>query len=150
VSSCVHSRGQLTFDRAQSPRDGGPPFQALLGAALVRRFPPGRPGRIINLTSGQSIDPMPESLAYATSKVAVEAFTTSLAPAVAALGITVNAVDPGATDTGWMGEALKAEITGRMAIGRVGRPEDAVRLIAFLASDAGEWITGQVIHSRGA
>jgi 3-oxoacyl-[acyl-carrier protein] reductase len=37
-----------------------------------------------------------------------------------------------------------------MAMGRIGRPEDAARLITFLASEAAHWITGQVIHSRGA
>lgn len=123
---------------------------ALLSAEFVRRYPGGPGGRIINLTSGQSIGPMPDSLAYATTKGAVEAFTFSLAPAVAAQGITVNAVDPGATDTGWMTDDQKAEWSAEMGMGRVGRPEDAARIIAFLASDAGTWITGQVIHSRGA
>jgi 3-oxoacyl-[acyl-carrier protein] reductase len=93
---------------------------------------------------------MPQELAYATTKGALEAFTFSLAAEVAAKGITVNAVDPGGTDTGWMTEAIRADIQSQMGMGRVGQPEDAARLIAFLASDAGEWITGQVIHSRGA
>lgn len=93
---------------------------------------------------------MPESLAYATTKGAVETFTTSLAASVAAQGITVNAVDPGATDTGWITDQQRAAWTAEMAMGRIGQPEDAARLIAFLASPAGEWITGQVIHSRGA
>jgi 3-oxoacyl-[acyl-carrier protein] reductase len=122
----------------------------LLTAEFVRRYPGGPGGRIINLTSGQSITPMPQSLAYATTKGAVEAFTFSLAAEVASKGITVNAVDPGGTDTGWMGETLKAELTQQMAMGRVGQPIDAARLVAFLASDAGGWITGQVLHSRGA
>ncbi len=123
---------------------------ALLTAEFIRRYPGGPGGRIINLTSGQSVGPMPDSLAYATTKGAVEAFTTSLAPAVAALGMTVNAVDPGGTDTGWMTDTQKSEWSAAMGMGRVGRPEDAARLIAFLASDAAAWITGQVMHSRGA
>ncbi|MGH2444332.1 MAG: SDR family oxidoreductase [Chloroflexota bacterium] len=123
---------------------------ALLAAEFVRRYPGGPGGRIINLTSGQSLNPMPDSLAYATSKGAVEAFTVSLAPSVAAMGITVNAVDPGATETGWITEQQRAAWTAEMAMGRLGRPEDAARLITFLASDAAAWITGQVIHSRGA
>lgn len=123
---------------------------ALLTAEFVRRYPGGRGGRIINLTSGQSLHPMPDTLAYATMKGAVEAFTVSLAPSVAGKGITVNAVDPGATDTGWITEEQKAAWTAEMAMGRIGQPEDAARLITFLASDAGGWITGQVIHSRGA
>ena len=123
---------------------------ALLTAEFVRRYPGGPGGRIINLTSGQSLGPMPDSLAYAITKGAVEAFTNSLAPSVAGMGITVNAVDPGATDTGWITEEQKATWTAEMAMGRIGRPEDAAHLILFLASDAGQWVTGQVIHSRGA
>jgi 3-oxoacyl-[acyl-carrier protein] reductase len=121
----------------------------LLCAEFVRRYGGGSGGRIVNLTSGQSVAPMPESLAYATTKGAVEAFTTSLAAEVAARGITVNAVDPGGTDTGWMTDEQKIAFASAMGMGRVGQPEDAARLIAFLASDAGGWITGQVIHSRG-
>jgi 3-oxoacyl-[acyl-carrier protein] reductase len=123
---------------------------ALLCAEFVRRYPGVPGGRIINLTSGQSLHPMPDSLAYATTKGAVEAFTVSLAPSVAAMGITVNAVDPGGTDTGWITEEQKQKWTADMAMGRIGQPEDAAHLIRFLASDAGQWITGQVIHSRGA
>jgi 3-oxoacyl-[acyl-carrier protein] reductase len=123
---------------------------ALLSAEFARRYPGGPGGRIINLSSGQGIGPMPTELAYAATKGAVEAFTSSLAAAVAPKGITVNAVDPGATDTGWMTEEFKADLLSQMAFGRLGQPEDAARLIAFLAGDAAEWITGQTIHSRGA
>ncbi len=49
-----------------------------------------------------------------------------------------------------MTDAFKAAELRKMTLGRLGRPEDAARLILFLASDAGEWITGQTIHSRGA
>lgn len=123
---------------------------ALLSTEFARRYPGGPGGRIINLSSGQSIGPMPTELAYAATKGAIEAFTKSLAAGVAAKGITVNAVDPGGTDTGWMTEGFKAAVLAGMAFGRLGQPEDAARLITFLASDAGGWITGQTIHSRGA
>jgi 3-oxoacyl-[acyl-carrier protein] reductase len=106
-------------------------------------------GRIINLTSGQSVAPMPGELAYAATKGAIEAFTVSLSAELAPYGITVNAVDPGATDSGWMTEEIKQELLPRFPMGRIGQPEDAARLIAFLASDEAAWITGQVIHSRG-
>ncbi len=121
----------------------------LLTTEFVKRFQGTHGGRIINLTSGQSVGPMPTELPYIATKGAVEAFTTSLAAGVAKLGITVNAVDPGATDTGWMSADLKADLLAQSQRGRVGQPEDAARLIAFLASDEAEWITGQVIHSRG-
>lgn len=121
----------------------------LLTVEFARRFSGAPGGRIINLTSGQSVGPMPGELAYVATKGAVEAFTVSLAAELASRGITVNAVDPGATDTGWMTEELKRELLPRFPQGRIGLPEDAARLIAFLASDEAAWITGQVIHSRG-
>lgn len=123
---------------------------ALLSVTFARSFDAGPGGRIINLTSGQGVTPMPDELSYATTKGAVEAFTTSLAAGVAGKGITVNAIDPGATDTGWMNDDLKVRIAASMATGRVGEPADAARLAVFLASDASAWITGQVIRSRGA
>jgi 3-oxoacyl-[acyl-carrier protein] reductase len=92
---------------------------------------------------------MPDNLAYAATKGAVEAFTTSLAAGVARLGITVNAVDPGGTDTGWMSAELYEQLKALSPRGRVGQPEDAARLVAFLASEDADWITGQIIHSRG-
>lgn len=123
---------------------------ALLSVGFARRYRGGPGGRIISLSSGQGVGPMPAELSYATTKGAIEAFTASLAPDVAALGITVNAIDPGATDTGWMTDDLKAQLRNDLGFGRIGLPADAARLILFLASDAGGWITGQTIHSRGA
>ena len=126
---------------------------ALLCAEFVRRFKKNfsgsNDGRIINLSSGQSIAPMPGELAYVATKGAVEAFTVSLSAEVASLGITVNAVDPGITDTGWIPPELMAKWTEESPMGRVGLPQDAARLIRFLASEDAGWITGQVIHSRG-
>ena len=121
----------------------------LLSVEFARRFKAGTGGRIINLTSGQSLGPMPDELAYAATKGAIEAFTVSLAAGVAKLGITVNAVDPGPTDTGWMNPELKDLLRSRFPSGRIGLPQDAAQLVAFLASDSSEWVTGQVIHSNG-
>ncbi len=126
---------------------------ALLCAEFVRRFPAIAPrghfGRIVNISSGQGLTPMPGELAYAATKGAVEAFSRSLSAEVARLGITVNAVDPGATDTGWIASELKAKWKAESPMGRIGLPEDAARLVRFLASAEADWITGQVIHSRG-
>src|SRR5215210_4329671 len=122
---------------------------ALLSAGFARRYQGGQGGRIINLTSGQSLGPMPNELAYAATKGAIEAFTVTLAAEVGHRGITVNAVNPGPTDTGWITEELKRELTARFPAGRVGEPEDAARLVAFLAGDGARWITGQIIHSEG-
>ena len=105
--------------------------------------------RIINMTSGQGLGPMPGELAYIATKGAIDALTVTLAAELAPHGITVNAVDPGATDTGWMTPEFAAELQRQSPTGRIGQPEDAARLVAFLASDEAEWITGQVIRSRG-
>ena len=90
---------------------------------------------------------MPDELAYGATKGAIEAFTRSLAPAVAPKGITVNAVDPGPTDSGWITSELRDVLLPRFPMGRLGT--DAARLVAWLASPDAGWVTGQVIHSRG-
>src|SRR5215204_607233 len=122
---------------------------ALLSVGFARRYPGGSGGRIVNFSSGQSLGPMPEELAYAASKGAIEAFTRTLASEVGHKGITVNAVNPGPTDTGWISEELAQELLPKFPLGRIGRPEDAARLVAFLASDEDAWITGQIINSEG-
>lgn len=130
---------------------------ALLCAEFVRRYratwwaqdEENAWGRIINLSSGQSVGPMPGELAYVATKGAVEAFTLSLSAEIAPLGITVNAIDPGITDTGWIPPDLHRQWRAESPMGRVGTPADAARLIRFLASSESRWITGQVIHSRG-
>ncbi len=121
----------------------------LLSVEFARRFNGQDGGRIINMTSGQSLGPMPGELAYGATKGAIEAFTVSLADDVARKGITVNAVNPGPTDTGWMTEAIKQRVLSLSPQGRIGQPEDAARLVAFLVSDEAAWITGQIIHSEG-
>jgi 3-oxoacyl-[acyl-carrier protein] reductase len=136
---------------------------ALLCKEFVRRWP-GRAGnqtgsqaghgdlvrgRIINMSSGQGITPMPGELAYIATKGAVEAFTTSLAAGVAQQGITVNAIDPGPVDTGWMDAELKTQLLAQAPLGRIGLPQDIANLICFLASAEADWITGQVLHARG-
>ena len=122
---------------------------ALLCAGFARRYSGGPGGRIVNLTSGQSLGPMVGELAYAATKGAVEAFTVTLAVEVGHKGITANAVNPGPTDTGWMSEELREELAPKFAAGRIGEPGDAARLVAFLAGGEAAWITGQIINSEG-
>jgi 3-oxoacyl-[acyl-carrier protein] reductase len=106
-------------------------------------------GRIITMTSGQGLTPMPDELAYAATKGALDALTLSLSHAVANKGITVNAVDPGATDTGWMTADIKRDLLEQSPFSRLGTPQDAANLVHFLASAEAGWITGQVLRSRG-
>lgn len=123
----------------------------LLSVEFARRFKESQKeyGSIINLSSGQALGPMIGELAYVASKGAISAFTTSLSAELAHLGITVNAVNPGPTDTGWMTEDLKEHLLPKFMMGRIGTPEDAANIIGFLATEEAKWITGQVINSEG-
>lgn len=123
----------------------------LLSVEFARRFKAAKStsGRIINLTSGQDLGPMTGELAYIATKGAISAFTKSLSAELAPLHITVNAVNPGPTDTGWMDESVKNHLQPKFLMGRMGEPMDAAKLIGFLASEDADWITGQVINSEG-
>jgi 3-oxoacyl-[acyl-carrier protein] reductase len=90
---------------------------------------------------------MPREVAYAVSKGALHQATKTLADELADRAITVNAVNPGPTDTGsGLGDQ---DPTDAMPFGRWGDPDDAARLIAWLCGDEARWLTGQVIDSEG-
>lgn len=121
----------------------------LLSILFAQNFNKKKGGRIVNITSGQFQGPMPGELAYAATKGAVDAMTITLAAELAHLGITVNAVNPGPTDTGWMDESIKQHLLPLFPLGRIGEPKDASKLVKFLASAEADWITGQILHSEG-
>jgi 3-oxoacyl-[acyl-carrier protein] reductase len=121
----------------------------LLISKFVKCFKSDSNGRIINLSSGQSLSAMSGEIAYAMTKSAIETLTRTLSHELAFKGITINAVNPGLTDSGWMNADHKALFHDRLPMGRFGQPEDAAKLIAFLASAQAAWITGQIIHSEG-
>lgn len=122
----------------------------LLVQAWAARHDDARPGgRVILMTSGQHLHPMPGELAYIASKGALHQLTLSLAAHLAPRKITVNTVNPGATDSGYADEALYQAVLAMEPQGRWGQPDDAARLIAWLATDDAQWITGQVINSTG-
>ncbi len=122
---------------------------AMLSVEFARRFDKGIGGRVVNFSSGQHLGPMPDELAYAGSKGAIIAFSRSVSPDLARRGITINVVNPGPTDTGWMDDGLREAIARQIPAGRVGMPDDAARLVAWLVSDEAAWVTGQVINSEG-
>lgn len=117
----------------------------LLMAELVRRLPDDW-GRIVTFTSGL---PLAGEIAYAASKGAIAWLTVAAAVELGPRGVTVNAVDPGPTDTGWMDDELREAIARSTPLGRLGRPEDAAELVAFLCSPRAGWITGRVLRSDG-
>ncbi|MFI6927320.1 SDR family oxidoreductase [Nonomuraea spiralis] len=122
----------------------------LLTQAFAARHDDRRPGgRVVLFTSGQHLGPMPDELPYAISKGAIHQMTLSLADALADRGITVNCVNPGPVDTGWAGPELARQVGTALPAGRWGRPEEAARLVRWLATDEAAWITGQVINSEG-
>lgn len=106
-------------------------------------------GRVVLFTSGQGKGPMPGEVPYVASKGAIEQVTPTLAAELMARNITVNAVDPGPTETGWADAATRSAVEGLMPRGRWGTPDDAARLVSWLAGPDADWVTGQVIHSDG-
>jgi 3-oxoacyl-[acyl-carrier protein] reductase len=92
---------------------------------------------------------MAAELPYIASKAAIQGVTASLAVHLAPRGITVNCVDPGPTDTGYADAETLAAVAAKMPGGRWGAPDDAARLVAWLASDEAAWVTGQTIASDG-
>jgi len=119
----------------------------LLTQEFARRFERNSaPGHVVNFTTGR---PLKDEIAYAASKAAIEAITQSSALELAHLGIRVNCLDPGPNDTGWMTPETLESVAERIPLGRAGTPADVAPLVAFLCSDAGAWITGQIIHCDG-
>jgi 3-oxoacyl-[acyl-carrier protein] reductase len=119
----------------------------LLTQEFARRFERNSAtGHVVNFTTGL---PLKDEIAYAASKAAIEAITQSSALELAHLGIRVNCIDPGPNDTGWMTPELLESVGERIPLGRAGTPADVAPLVAFLCSDAGAWITGQIIHCDG-
>src|SRR5579864_3965262 len=109
-------------------------------------------GRIINIGSGCNKVAFPHLVDYTASKGGIEMFTKVAAVELGPYGITVNCVAPGAIEI----ERTKEEAgdyAGTWAkltpVGRVGQPTDVARAVAFLASDAAEFITGQTIWVDG-
>ena len=110
----------------------------------------GRPGgRIVFMTSGQELGPMPGEVAYAASKGALASITPTLADQLADQGITLNTVNPGPVYTGYAPPEAHEQVRRHFPAQRWGAPDDPARLIAWLVTDDAGWITGQVINTEG-
>ncbi|KAJ9179922.1 hypothetical protein P3X46_008233 [Hevea brasiliensis] len=110
-------------------------------------------GRIITITTSIVGSNLPGYAAYAASKAAVETMTKILAKELKGTGITANSVAPGPVATELFFSGKTEETVKRMAdacpLGRLGEPKDVSQVVGFLASDAGQWINGQVIRVNG-
>jgi 3-oxoacyl-[acyl-carrier protein] reductase len=104
-------------------------------------------GRIIGLTSGGDLG-FPEEVSYGAAKAAQTNYTMSAALELAPFGITANMVHPPVTDTGWVTDAVRAEVAASRELIHVATPAEVARVIAYLASDEAGLITGNVIRLR--
>ena len=109
-------------------------------------------GSIINIASVVGMYGNPGQAVYSATKGAVISFTKSAAKELASLGIRVNAISPGLTDTKMIRqtseEALQARIS-KIGMGRMASPDDIAQAAGFLASDRSNYITGQILGVDG-
>ncbi|WP_367322395.1 SDR family oxidoreductase [Streptomyces sp. HUAS ZL42] len=135
------------FDRYFAVNAKAPYF---LVQRALEQMPSG--GRIINITTGVTRTSVPDQVAYAMTKGAIEQLTFQLARLLAPRGITINSVAPGITDNGGaiFDNPQAVEAMARFsAFNRVGEPGDVADVITFLTTEEARWITGAFIDATG-
>lgn len=102
-------------------------------------------GAIVAFTSDHTTGNLP----YGASKGALDRIVISAARELGPRNISANVVNPGPIDTGWMDADTRADMPGYHPLGRTGTPRDIAGITAFLLSDEGRWISGQLLHADG-
>ena len=123
-----------------------------LTKACLRGMTKARWGRVINITSVVGSMGNAGQSNYAATKAGAEGMARSLARELGSRSITVNCVAPGFIDTDMtraLESAQRDALQTQIPLGRLGEPEDVAATVAFLASDAGQYITGETIHVNG-
>jgi 3-oxoacyl-[acyl-carrier protein] reductase len=136
------------FDRVMTVNAKVPVLAMREAAAVLRDN-----GRVINVSTLNTVVPAPGHALYCASKAALEQFTAVAAREFGGRGITVNTISPGATETDMLRatnppEALTQSIA-MTALQRLGQPDDIAAVVAFLAGPDAQWITGQNIRATG-
>lgn len=120
----------------------------LLCKEFVLNFNKTTGGKIVNLSSGQSLGIMENELPYTITKAAVEMLSLQLAFELREKGITINAVDPGPTDTGWITSELRKQIQSEPNATKIHSPKTAAELVFSLIQGQKEATTGSVLHAE--
>ncbi len=123
-----------------------------MSQAVLRPMMKARTGRIINISSVVGHMGNAGQVNYAAAKAGMTGFTKSMAQEVGSRGITVNCVAPGFIETDMTAELpdeIKAKMLDRIAVGRLGQVYEIAATVAFLASPAAAYITGETIHVNG-
>ncbi|XP_047967813.1 NADPH-dependent aldehyde reductase-like protein, chloroplastic [Salvia hispanica] len=119
----------------------------------ANRIKRGGGGRIICVSTSLMVSLKPGYAAYVASKAAVEAMVKILAKELKGTGITANAVAPGAVATEMFFAGKSEEVIEKAVAecpsGRLGETDDVAPVVGFLASDAGQWVNGQIIRVNG-
>jgi 3-oxoacyl-[acyl-carrier protein] reductase len=148
--SSHHSLAELTAEELDRCWAANVRSIILLAQRFAERHDPRREGgRMLWFTSGQHHGPMASELPYAVTKGALHQMTESVAAALIEAGIVANCINPGPVDTGYATGDTHAAIAERFPSGRWGTPDDVANLVAFLVSDEGGWIQGEVLNSEG-
>ena len=127
----------------------------LVGQAVARVMAQAGRGSIVNMSSVNSVLAIPELASYNVSKGGINQLTRAMALALAEHGVRVNAVGPGtiatelAAQAVLTSEAARQKIMARTPMKRLGEPSEIADVVAFLASDASSYVTGEIIMVDG-